>query len=380
MLLFVLLKKTTMPPALAYEPVMREAAPFIGDDDRVPIKNPHLNLDEQDMYLYHLKLNTEIAQQWFGNAKFVLMGGSADRAYKTAQQLHEQLGLPIEELTIKPSVSEGLEKGDLSEVKRYAKGKVKAQIGMPTEIGGTERFSMYKVGPVVVINHGMGLGSIEILMHEIILLLHAAGAKGTQLFRVGTSGGYGEEPGTTVITDRAWSDRPDEDAAIDGAYFPKTVNGKIEYWPSEADPELIAALVDVAERIGATVKVGDTMSKSTFYGSESRMDGAICDLDHSEAEEFHERCRDEFGIINSEMEAGEFLAITRRLGIRSAIVCAVLDNCLTHQSIDFTKEQLAEFSRRAEQIVIHYIAEQLGITPTAGVKSWTKSVVQSLVR
>lgn len=49
----------------------------------------------------------------------------------------------------------------------------------------------------------MGISSISILLHEILKLLHYAKCTNVTLFRIGTSGGIGVEPGTVVITNKA---------------------------------------------------------------------------------------------------------------------------------------------------------------------------------
>lgn len=84
---------------------------------------------------------------------------------------------------------------------------------------GTDRYCMYKVGPVLSISvsvaqaaltvkcdvffffkshaslsllqHGMGVPSISIMLHELIKLLHHAQCRNVILFRLGTSGGVG---------------------------------------------------------------------------------------------------------------------------------------------------------------------------------------------
>lgn len=38
---------------------------------------------------------------------------------------------------------------------------------------------MYKVGPILTLNHGMGMASLSIAMHEIVKLLYYAKATGT---------------------------------------------------------------------------------------------------------------------------------------------------------------------------------------------------------
>ena len=42
-----------------------------------------------------------------------------------------------------------------------------------------------------LLQHGMGVPSASILLHELFKLLHYAGAKDVTLFRMGTSGGLG---------------------------------------------------------------------------------------------------------------------------------------------------------------------------------------------
>lgn len=91
------------------------------------------------------------------------------------------------------------------------------------------RYSMYKVGPVLSISvsdsfllfntlggmvsvyfsniiflqHGMGVPSIGILLHEVIKLMYHAKCKDPIFFRIGTCGGVGLEGGTVVISDEA---------------------------------------------------------------------------------------------------------------------------------------------------------------------------------
>jgi uridine phosphorylase len=59
-------------------------------------------------------------------------------------------------------------------------------------IGKTERYSLFKAGPVVSVSHGMGGPSISILLHELFKLMKYAGAKDYCFIRVGTCGGVGE--------------------------------------------------------------------------------------------------------------------------------------------------------------------------------------------
>lgn len=80
----------------------------------------------------------------------------------------------------------------------------------------SDRYSMYKVGPVLSVNHGIGCPSMSILLHELIKLMHYAKCKDVTFFRLGTSGGVGVSPGTLVVTKEA----------VDGMFRPEysTVN------------------------------------------------------------------------------------------------------------------------------------------------------------
>jgi uridine phosphorylase len=56
----------------------------------------------------------------------------------------------------------------------------------------TDRYSMYKVGPVLFVNHGIGCPSLSILINEVLKLLHYAECKDVTFFRIGTCGGIGK--------------------------------------------------------------------------------------------------------------------------------------------------------------------------------------------
>ena len=55
----------------------------------------------------------------------------------------------------------------------------------------------------MLLQHGIGVPSMSILLHEMFKLLSHAGAENVTLFRVGTSGGLDLPPGTVVVTTEA---------------------------------------------------------------------------------------------------------------------------------------------------------------------------------
>ena len=118
--------------------------------------------------LFHLGLNShqDDLSAGFNDVRFFLTGGAASRIRQLAEKI--AASLPGETLT--------------------------------GPIGSTERFEMYKVGPVLLCNHGMGIPSTSIMLHEIAKLLNHAGAIDPVFIRLGTSGGIGVPPGTVVVS------------------------------------------------------------------------------------------------------------------------------------------------------------------------------------
>lgn len=53
------------------------------------------------------------------------------------------------------------------------------------------------------VQHGMGIPSVSILLHEVIKLMHHAKVRDPIFFRIGTSGGIGIDGGNVIITEEA---------------------------------------------------------------------------------------------------------------------------------------------------------------------------------
>eukprot|EP00030_Apusomonadida_sp_AF-17_P008953 a969_33.p1 GENE.a969_33~~a969_33.p1 ORF type:complete len:330 (-),score=123.05 a969_33:258-1217(-) len=288
--------------------------------DVVPIANVHIDEMTAPDYLYHLGLDTTMdVKAMFGDTKFVCMGGSALRVESIAKQLVPALGMH-------PPAGLGL-----------------------VPIGKTERYFMYKVGPVVCVNHGMGMPSMSILLHEITKLLHHAEARDVTYIRIGTSGGLGLEPGTVVIAS----------AAVNGACeqrYDLDILGEHRSFETPFDAELAQALYECRGEHKAVI--GITMGTNCFYEGQGRLDGALCDYTNDDKMAFLRRIHDK-GVRNIEMEASYLAAFTHRLGIRAAVVCCTLLNRLDGDQVTSTHDQLSAFSQHAVDVVIAYIVKTL---------------------
>merc|ERR1739838_495867 len=123
----------------------------------VKLDNP--NLDVNNDTWYHLGLNAcdEIKEN-FSDVTYVCIGGKEKRMQVCAEYLYKQLGQP---------------KSCLFE----EDGRTLKNLS-----GHAQRYAMYKVGPVLIANHGMGQPTTFILLHEIAKLLSYAGCEDVKLF------------------------------------------------------------------------------------------------------------------------------------------------------------------------------------------------------
>lgn len=203
---------------------------------------------------------------------------------------------------------------------------------------GTDRYCMYKVGPVLSISvsitssmaftvleaycmtvfltvisililvpsqHGMGVPSISIMLHELIKLLHHAQCHDVVLFRLGTSGGVGKKvvlslkslslswlsikqidlliclvsslglaPGTVVVTDKA----------VDYAFrpqFEQVVLGKVITRSTELDEGVANELLQCSTELqNIPTVIGNTMCTHDFYEGINIFNQVVCDPAH----------------------------------------------------------------------------------------------------
>ncbi|XP_072197230.1 uridine phosphorylase 2 isoform X2 [Excalfactoria chinensis] len=247
----------------------------------VHVKNPHLEAMDEDV-LYHLDLGTKTHDlpAMFGDIKFVCVGGSPNRMRAFAQFMHKELGL------------EG-DAEDLADI-----------------CAGTDRYAMYRVGPLLSVSHGMGIPSVSIMLHELIKLLHHAKCRDVTIIRIGTSGGLGVQAGSVVITDRA----------VDACFQPRfeqVVLGDVVVRGTDLDGGLVEELLACSEAIpDFPTLVGHTMCTYDFY--------------------------------------------------EAAVVCVTLLDRLEGDQIRASHEVLQEYQQRPQRLVAAFIRRRLGLRAAAG--------------
>ncbi|KAM5280355.1 uridine phosphorylase 2 [Ctenodactylus gundi] len=301
----------------------------------VHVKNPHLDSMDEDV-LYHLDLGTKTHNlpAMFGDVKFVCVGGSPNRMKAFALLMHKELGLE--------GGGEGLE--DIC--------------------AGTDRYCMFKTGPVLSISHGMGVPSISIMLHELIKLLHHARCCDVTIIRIGTSGGPLDRwilwiaPGSVVITD----------TAVDSFFkpqFEQVILDRVVTRSTELDKELAEELFNCSKEIpNFPTLIGHTMCTYDFYEGQGRLDGALCSFSRESKLDYLKRVKRayEAGVRNIEMESAVFAAMCGLCGLKAAVVCVTtsLDR-LECDQINLSHDVLVEYQQRPQLLIVNFIKKKLGL-------------------
>ncbi|XP_048104941.1 uridine phosphorylase 1-like [Alosa alosa] len=118
-------------------------------------------MKEDILYHFNLGTATHDLPAMFGDVKFVCVGGSPWRMKAFIEFIGHELGM------------------------------AEPKADYPNICAGTDRYAMYKVGPVLSVSHGMGIPSIAILLHELIKLIYHARCTDVTVLRIGTSGRIG---------------------------------------------------------------------------------------------------------------------------------------------------------------------------------------------
>ncbi|XP_063736461.1 uridine phosphorylase 1 isoform X2 [Eleginops maclovinus] len=222
----------------------------------------------------------------------------------------------------------------------------------PNICAGTDRYAMYKVGPVLSVSHGMGIPSIAIMLHELIKLLHHAHCQDVTIIRIGTSGGIGLKPGTVVVTKQS----------MDATFLPKfeqVILGKTVVRNTDLDQCLAEELLQCSNELNQfETVIGNTMCTLDFYEGQARLDGAFCSYTEKDKQEYLKKAS-EAGICNIEMESSVFAAMCKLSGLRAAVVCVTLLDRLKGDQLGGSHEVLHSYQLRPQILVGNYIKKQL---------------------
>ena len=181
----------------------------------------------------------------------------------------------------------------------------------------------YKGTRVTVATHGIGGPSAAIVIEELIML----GAK--VIVRLGTAGGMIEDLkiGDVVI--------PYGAAHLDDALLRMYV--KEGYLPAIPHPEVLLAIIESANELGLSYKLGVIFSSDAFYAE-----------DESFVKEWSSK-----GIIAVEMECATLFTIGLLRGIKTGALLVVSDTLVGKTIKEMaTAEELKEYVKKAAEVTL----------------------------
>ncbi|XP_077484630.1 uridine phosphorylase 1-like [Amblyomma americanum] len=296
-------------------------------------RNPHLKDMKVDV-LYYLGLSTGThnLKEMFGDIKFVCMGGTSTRMHRFAQFIKAGLDIKL------PTGA------DLYDICSRS----------------SQCYSMYKIGPVLSVSHGMGSPSLSIVMHELLKLLHYSRCTAdVVMMRLGTCGGIGIPPGSVVVSTGVVNGLLREELEV-------FILGERVSRPCRLDADLVREIMDVGGRFLPAVRLvqGKTLSTDDFYEGQGRLDGAVCEYTEEAKRKFMEKIR-AMGVCNIEMEACQFAAMCHHVGIKGAVVCATIVDRMKGDQVTAAATDMTKWQDQIQELALQFIRNRLGLQPTA---------------
>ncbi|CAH8516840.1 unnamed protein product [Schistosoma mattheei] len=288
-----------------------------------PILNSYLNELDEDIF-HHFGFTTKSFdfKQKFGDVKFVCVCGSSNRIHNFAISMAKLAGiqLPVENIA-----------------------------------GSHARFVLYKVDHILFADHGIGIPSTLILMHEMTKLLHYAGCKDVLFIRLGTCGGLGVKPGTLVMSDRCVNTKLEP-------YNELCILGKPVRRQTKVDLNAVNELKKLSENLSlqCSVVVGGTITANDFYEEQGRLDGAICSFSQEEKLAYLKSAYDH-GIRNLEMEGTAITSHCNSTGHRAILVCVAVVNRLENDQVTISADDFKLFEQLPGKLVGEYLKRNSGL-------------------
>lgn len=224
----------------------------------------------------------------------------------------------------------------------------------------TERYHLYKVGPLLAVSHGVGAQSLSICLNEIVkLLVHAKATECVSFFKIGPAGGIGLEPGEIVISNATMNHQFEQSMsaiACGEEYSCSThldqtlVNDLIAYKNSDK------TMTDIPIQTGATLNTSD------YYEGQARLNGFLPLPYSKEEHDIYLQKAQNLGVKSIDMESLYFAGFCNQLDIRVGIISLILVNRLLGDDILINKPQQLTFQRRMSQFLVSYIINKVKIS------------------
>jgi len=212
----------------------------------------------------------------------------------------------------------------------------------------------YRGVPVTVCSTGSGAPDTEIAFMDFIQYSAA-----DTFIRVGTSGSYhpAVRVGDVVISSGAVRDDGTSREYVKTSY------------PAVASHEVVLALSDAAEEVGASYHIGITRSNDSIYCGQGRPVKDYMQDEHLAIPDYWRRA----GVMNVERETSIILTLSNLFHVRGGSVCAVV-NSTPHGYLDVSAGVQDAIRTALEGIrrLNHWDAQ----VKKSGKKWWTPSLLQ----
>lgn len=224
-----------------------------------------------------------------------------------------------------------------------------AQTGMFTTYSGR-----YGGARISVVSGGSGSPEAELILHEFL-----ENTAATAYMRLGGSGAYHESvrPGDVVICSGVVRDEGMTQAYISPSY------------PAAASYELVLALAQAGEELGARYHIGVTRSSdSDFCGVGRPSVGGYMQPRHLEIMDYYRRA----GVLNGDRESAALVTLPQLFGARGGSICSVADNLVTGER--FTAGAGHDMAGRMALRGLACLAEMDAEKRAVGQRYWTPNL------
>ena len=224
-----------------------------------------------------------------------------------------------------------------------------ARTGMFTTYSGH-----YDGAHVSVVSGGSGSPEAELVLHEFL-----ENTAASAYLRLGGSGGMHESvrPGDVVISHGVVRDEGMTQAYVRPSF------------PAAASPEIVLALAQAGEELGARYHVGITRSSdSDFCGVGRPSVGGYMQPEHLEVIDYYRRA----GVLNGDRESAALVTLPLLFGKRGGSICSVADNLVTGET--FSAGAGHDTARRMALRGLAILARMDREKAQAGQAHWTPSL------
>ncbi len=133
----------------------------------------------------------------------------------------------------------------------------------------TERYHLYKVGPVLAISYGIGAPSLLICLNEVAKLVYHINKPNIKFLKIGRADGIGDiDIGALSLVDRAL------DSKLDPVFYSLECGVKYSY-PTTLDNSLLNDIQQFGKLINYKLVTGSAIGSFSDYEEQACMDGFL---------------------------------------------------------------------------------------------------------